>query len=174
LAAFKFRQLHVSRGHRNIRSRSRRNSSDWSAPDRGISSGYTIEFPISAARPYNEDLIGITDAQAAQECAALALSEEPTIGPESFEYTSGAALTPSGIMTAAGMITDKDERFDIEIPASPIRPGGWTIGERHPQPATSVPGLGPPRTHRSRRRIRRSLKPAAGFPRQTCPFSRTR
>ena len=48
------------------------------------------------------------------------VGEEPLLKPgDSFEYTSGVPLpTPSGFMTGSyGMITDKGERFDVEIPA---------------------------------------------------------
>jgi ApaG protein len=48
------------------------------------------------------------------------VGEQPRLAPgESFEYTSGVPLpTPSGFMAGTyGMVTDKGERFDIEIPA---------------------------------------------------------
>ena len=48
------------------------------------------------------------------------VGEEPVLKPgASFEYTSGVPLpTPSGFMTGTyGMVTDKGEHFDIEIPA---------------------------------------------------------
>ncbi len=48
------------------------------------------------------------------------VGEEPLLKPgDSFEYTSGVPLpTPSGFMVGSyGMITDKGEHFDIEIPA---------------------------------------------------------
>jgi ApaG protein len=48
------------------------------------------------------------------------VGEEPTLRPgESFEYTSGVPLpTPSGFMAGTyGMVSIKDEHFDIEIPA---------------------------------------------------------
>jgi ApaG protein len=48
------------------------------------------------------------------------VGEEPVLKPgDSFEYTSGVPLpTPSGFMTGTyGMVTDKGEHFDIEIPA---------------------------------------------------------
>jgi ApaG protein len=47
------------------------------------------------------------------------VGEEPVLEPgESFEYTSGVPLpTPSGFMAGSyGMITDKGESFDIDIP----------------------------------------------------------
>ncbi len=48
------------------------------------------------------------------------VGEEPVLKPgDSFEYTSGVPLpTPSGFMAGSyGMITDRGEHFDIEIPA---------------------------------------------------------
>jgi ApaG protein len=48
------------------------------------------------------------------------VGEEPVLKPgDSYEYTSGVPLpTPSGFMRGSyGMITDKGEHFDIEIPA---------------------------------------------------------
>ena len=48
------------------------------------------------------------------------VGEEPVLKPgESFEYTSGVPLpTPSGFMVGSyGMITDKGEHFDIDVPA---------------------------------------------------------
>ena len=48
------------------------------------------------------------------------VGEEPVLKPGStFEYTSGVPLpTQSGFMAGSyGMVTDKGERFDIEIPA---------------------------------------------------------
>ena len=48
------------------------------------------------------------------------VGEEPVLEPgRSFEYTSGVPLpTPSGFMTGTyGMVTDKGDHFDIEIPA---------------------------------------------------------
>ncbi len=48
------------------------------------------------------------------------VGEEPVLKPGgSFEYTSGVPLpTPSGFMAGSySMVTDKGERFDIEIPA---------------------------------------------------------
>jgi ApaG protein len=48
------------------------------------------------------------------------VGEEPRLEPGgSFEYTSGVPLpTPSGFMAGSyGMVTDKGEHFDIEIPA---------------------------------------------------------
>ena len=48
------------------------------------------------------------------------VGEEPVLKPgDSYEYTSGVPLpTPSGFMTGTyGMITEKGEHFDIEIPA---------------------------------------------------------
>lgn len=47
------------------------------------------------------------------------VGEEPLLEPgDSFEYTSGVPLpTPSGFMAGSyGMITDKGEHFDVEIP----------------------------------------------------------
>jgi ApaG protein len=48
------------------------------------------------------------------------VGEEPVLKPgEHFEYTSGVPLpTPSGFMVGSyGMVTDKGEKFDIDIPA---------------------------------------------------------
>jgi ApaG protein len=48
------------------------------------------------------------------------VGEQPVLKPgESFEYTSGVPLpTPSGFMVGTyGMVTDRGEGFDIEIPA---------------------------------------------------------
>ncbi len=48
------------------------------------------------------------------------VGEEPVLKPgESFEYTSGVPLpTPSGFMAGTyGMISERGERFEIEIPA---------------------------------------------------------
>src|SRR5437868_11853771 len=48
------------------------------------------------------------------------VGEEPRLAPgQSFEYTSGVPLpTPSGFMTGSyGMVTNRGERFDIDIPA---------------------------------------------------------
>jgi len=48
------------------------------------------------------------------------VGEEPVLKPgESYEYTSGVPLpTPSGFMIGSyGMITDKGEHFDIDVPA---------------------------------------------------------
>ena len=48
------------------------------------------------------------------------VGEEPVLKPgESYEYTSGVPLpTPSGFMVGSyGMITDKGEHFDIDVPA---------------------------------------------------------
>jgi ApaG protein len=48
------------------------------------------------------------------------VGEEPVLKPgEHFEYTSGVPLpTPSGFMVGSyGMVTDKGEAFDIDIPA---------------------------------------------------------
>jgi ApaG protein len=48
------------------------------------------------------------------------VGEEPVLKPgDSFEYTSGVPLpTPSGFMVGSyGMITEKGEHFDIEVPA---------------------------------------------------------
>jgi ApaG protein len=48
------------------------------------------------------------------------VGEEPVLKPgETYEYTSGVPLsTPSGFMVGSyGMITQKGEPFDIEIPA---------------------------------------------------------
>ena len=48
------------------------------------------------------------------------VGEEPVLKPgESYEYTSGVPLpTPSGFMVGTyGMITDKGEHFDIDVPA---------------------------------------------------------
>lgn len=48
------------------------------------------------------------------------VGEEPVLKPgDSYEYTSGVPLpTPSGFMVGSyGMVSDKGERFDIEIPA---------------------------------------------------------
>jgi ApaG protein len=64
----------------------------------------------------------ITDAQGRlQEVrGAGVVGEEPVLRPgENYEYTSGVPLpTPSGFMTGSyGMVTDRGERFDIEIPA---------------------------------------------------------
>jgi len=64
----------------------------------------------------------ITDAQGRlQEVrGAGVVGEEPVLRPgENYEYTSGVPLpTPSGFMTGSyGMVTDRGEKFDIEIPA---------------------------------------------------------
>lgn len=64
----------------------------------------------------------ITDATGrVQEVrGAGVVGEEPVIPPgERYEYTSGVPLqTPSGFMAGSyGMVTDKGERFDIDIPA---------------------------------------------------------
>lgn len=48
------------------------------------------------------------------------VGEEPVLKPgQSYEYTSGVPLpTPSGFMVGSyGMITDKGEHFDIDVPA---------------------------------------------------------
>jgi len=48
------------------------------------------------------------------------VGEQPVLKPgESFEYTSGVPLTtPSGFMVGSyGMVTEKGEYFEIEIPA---------------------------------------------------------
>jgi ApaG protein len=48
------------------------------------------------------------------------VGEEPVLKPgEHFEYTSGVPLpTPSGFMVGSyGMVTEKGEKFDIDIPA---------------------------------------------------------
>lgn len=48
------------------------------------------------------------------------VGEEPVLKPgESYEYTSGVPLpTPSGFMVGSyGMVTDKGEHFDIDVPA---------------------------------------------------------
>ncbi|QCK85795.1 Co2+/Mg2+ efflux protein ApaG [Phreatobacter aquaticus] len=48
------------------------------------------------------------------------IGEQPVIEPgAAFEYTSGCPLaTPTGIMVGHyGMVTDRDESFDAEIPA---------------------------------------------------------
>jgi ApaG protein len=63
----------------------------------------------------------ITDAHGRlQEVrGAGVVGETPVLEPgESYEYTSGVPLpTPSGFMTGTyGMVTDKGERFDIEVP----------------------------------------------------------
>ena len=64
----------------------------------------------------------ITDATGrVQEVrGAGVVGEEPVLAPgESFEYTSGVPLpTPSGFMAGRyGMVTDKGENFEIEVPA---------------------------------------------------------
>jgi ApaG protein len=111
--------------------------SDRSAPDKGhFFWAYTIEISNLGRETVQlkTRYWHITDAQGrVQEVrGAGVVGEEPTIGPgESFEYTSGVPLpTPSGIMTGSyGMITDKGERFDIEIPAFSLDSvqGGRTI-----------------------------------------------
>ena len=48
------------------------------------------------------------------------VGEQPVLKPgQSFEYTSGVPLTTaSGFMTGTyGMVTEKGERFDIDVPA---------------------------------------------------------
>ena len=64
----------------------------------------------------------ITDAHGRlQEVrGAGVVGETPVLEPgESFEYTSGVPLpTPSGFMAGRyGMVTDKGESFEIEVPA---------------------------------------------------------
>jgi ApaG protein len=64
----------------------------------------------------------ITDAlgRVQEVRGAGVVGEQPRLAPgESFEYTSGVPLpTPSGFMAGTySMVTDKGERFDIEIPA---------------------------------------------------------
>ncbi len=64
----------------------------------------------------------ITDAHGRlQEVkGAGVVGEQPVLKPgESFEYTSGVPLpTPSGFMVGSyGMVTEKGEYFDIDIPA---------------------------------------------------------
>ncbi|MBX6328509.1 MAG: Co2+/Mg2+ efflux protein ApaG [Pseudolabrys sp.] len=64
----------------------------------------------------------ITDAHGRlQEVkGAGVVGEQPVLKPgESFEYTSGVPLpTPSGFMVGSyGMVTEKGEHFDIDIPA---------------------------------------------------------
>ena len=98
---------------------------DRSAPDKGhFFWAYTIEISNLGRETVQlkTRYWHITDAQGrVQEVrGAGVVGEEPTLGPgESFEYTSGVPLpTPSGFMTGSyGMVTDKGERFDIEVPA---------------------------------------------------------
>ena len=56
------------------------------------------------------------------------VGEQPTLDPgETFEYTSGVPLpTPSGFMTGRyQMVTDRGERFEIDIPTFSLdSPGG--------------------------------------------------
>ena len=64
----------------------------------------------------------ITDASGKEQVVKGegVVGEQPTLGPgETFEYTSGVPLqTPSGFMTGRyQMVTDRGERFEIEIPA---------------------------------------------------------
>jgi ApaG protein len=64
----------------------------------------------------------ITDAlgRVQEVRGAGVVGEQPRLAPgESFEYTSGVPLpTPSGFMAGTySMVTDKGERFDIEVPA---------------------------------------------------------
>ena len=110
---------------------------DRSAPDKGhFFWAYTIEISNLGRETVQlkTRYWHITDAQGrVQEVrGAGVVGEEPTLGPgESFEYTSGVPLpTPSGFMTGTyGMVTDKGERFDIEIPLFSLdsAQGGRTI-----------------------------------------------
>jgi len=64
----------------------------------------------------------ITDAfgRVQEVRGAGVVGEEPVLEPgASYEYTSGVPLpTPSGFMVGSyGMITEKGEHFDIEVPA---------------------------------------------------------
>ena len=64
----------------------------------------------------------ITDASGKEQVVKGegVVGEQPTLGPgETFEYTSGVPLqTPSGFMTGRyQMVTDRGERFEIDIPA---------------------------------------------------------
>lgn len=58
------------------------------------------------------------------------VGEQPVIEPgEAYEYSSGAPLeTTSGFMQGSyGMVTDKGERWDIQIPLFPLEiPDGQT------------------------------------------------
>jgi ApaG protein len=63
----------------------------------------------------------ITDASGKEQVVKGegVVGEQPTLGPgETFEYTSGVPLqTPSGFMTGRyQMVTDRGERFEIDIP----------------------------------------------------------
>lgn len=106
--------------------------SDRSAPDKGhFFWAYTIEISNLGRETVQlkTRYWHITDAQGrVQEVrGAGVVGEEPTLSPgESFEYTSGVPLpTASGFMTGSyGMVTDKGERFDIEIPAFSLDSGG--------------------------------------------------
>jgi ApaG protein len=60
------------------------------------------------------------DGRVQEVRGAGVVGEEPVLAPgESFEYTSGVPLpTPSGFMAGRyGMVTDKGESFEIEVPA---------------------------------------------------------
>ncbi len=111
--------------------------SERSAPERGhFFWAYTIEIANNGNRTVQlkTRYWQITDATGrVQEVrGAGVVGEEPILAPgESFEYTSGVPLpTPSGFMSGRyGMVTDKGENFEIEVPAfsldSPA--GGRTI-----------------------------------------------
>jgi ApaG protein len=99
--------------------------SERSAPERGhFFWAYTIEIANNGKETVQlkTRYWQITDATGrVQEVrGAGVVGEEPILAPgESFEYTSGVPLpTPSGFMTGRyGMVTDKGENFEIEVPA---------------------------------------------------------
>jgi ApaG protein len=110
---------------------------DRSAPDRGqFFWAYTIEISNHGDETVQlkTRYWHITDATGrVQEVrGAGVVGEEPVLEPgQSFEYTSGVPLpTPSGFMAGRyGMITEKGETFEIEIPAFSLdaAPGKRTI-----------------------------------------------
>ena len=64
----------------------------------------------------------ITDAHGHKQevQGAGVVGEQPKLRPDdSFQYSSGCPLTtPSGMMVGSyGMVTDKGEKFDVQIPA---------------------------------------------------------
>ena len=99
--------------------------SERSSPERGhFFWAYTIEIANNGKETVQlkTRYWHITDAMGRiQEVrGAGVVGEEPVLAPgETFEYTSGVPLpTPSGFMTGHyGMVTDKGENFDIEVPA---------------------------------------------------------
>lgn len=99
--------------------------SDRSAPEKGhFFWAYTVAISNNGRETVQlkTRYWHITDAlgRVQEVRGAGVVGEEPVLGPgEIYEYTSGVPLTtPSGFMAGRyGMVTDRGERFDIEIPA---------------------------------------------------------